>query len=187
MSNEDIKETEVNGEDETVKTENKEVVKENTVKEEIKEIVLDTGLVKFALRDSVTKELYGVISFNPTDFNILKRFDEARKNIEKAKLSINKDIDLNSEGKPVSDSEDVMTMVDKLSKLICEQIDFIFNSEISKSVFGNTSPLAMIKGKLFFENFINAVYPVIEKQIKDAMEKTEKKVSKYTGKYGKKR
>ena len=44
----------------------------------IEEIVIDTGQIKFALRDATTKELYGVISFNPVDFNILNRFEKSK-------------------------------------------------------------------------------------------------------------
>lgn len=166
----------------------KKPAKPKVVEEEIQEIQIDTGLIKFNLRDKTTKEFYGTIAFNPTDFNILKRFDEARKNIIEAQKEFEEeDVDLKEDGTPFETSNSIIKSVDKLNKLICEQIDFIFDSDISNTVFGNKSPLALIKGKLFFENFMNSVHPIIEKEINNQIVETEKRTSKYTSKYNKKR
>jgi TPP-dependent indolepyruvate ferredoxin oxidoreductase alpha subunit len=176
--------------------ENNEATKEIEVKEEtvkvqepqIREIEIDTGTISFNLRDKTTQELYGTISFNPTDFNILKRFEEARKNILEAQKEFHdNDVELKNDGTPVDAGSEIIQTVEKLNDLICDQIDYVFDAKISKTIFGNKSPLALIKGNLFFENFMNAVQPIIEKEINKQMAETEKKTSKYTSKYNKKR
>lgn len=176
--------------EEEVKTAPKKAVTKPVEKkpEKIQEIEIDTGLIKFNLRDKTTQELYGTIEFNPTDFNILKRFDEARETIINAQKDFETDdVELKSDGTPTETSKDIIKAVDKLNDLICKQIDYIFDNDISKVVFGNKSPLALIKGNLFFENFMNAVQPIIEREINNQMVETEKKTSKYTSKYNKKR
>ena len=150
----------------------------------IEEIVIDTGQIKFALRDATTKELYGVISFNPVDFNILNRFEKAKEKICKIQLEISEEVELDNAGKPID--YDMIKVVNKINKVIKEQIDYIFDSPISDSVFGNKSPMASVRGKLFFEVFLEAVFPIIEKKIKENMKETEKRTAKYTAKYRKK-
>lgn len=158
--------------------------------EEIKgfEIELDTGLEPVVIRDITTKEYIGTIYFNPTDFNILKRFDEARTKI----LAVQKefeaeDIQLKEDGTPIDTKDEIIHSVDKLNSVVCEQLDYVFDAKISKIVFGNKSPLALIKGNLLFESFMSKIQPFIEMKVKSEMEKSEKKVSKHTSKYNKKR
>lgn len=166
-----------------------EPVKE-VVKEEVKgyEIELDTGLEPVVIRDSATKELLGTIYFNPTDFNILKRFDEARTKILAVQKEFEEeDIELKEDGTPIDTKDEIIHAVDKLNKVICEQLDYVFDAKISKIVFGNKSPLALIKGNLLFENFMSKVQPFIEMRVKDEMAKSEKKISKHTSKYNTKK
>lgn len=153
--------------------------------EKIQEIVVDTGLVKYAIREKTTKEYLGVIAFNPADFNILKRFDDAKKKIEKAQLNINEDIELDDSGNPKE--IEYIKIVNKVNKIICDAIDYIFDAQISKIVFGNKSPLAIIGGKLLFEVFLEAVQPIIQNRVGESMKNTEIKTSKYTSKYNNKK
>lgn len=139
-------------------------------------IRFDDGYKEFMLNDDPDK----VIRFDPADFAIINRFNEARKNIEKEIDALGDDVDVDNKGEPVDELEDVAEAISKVNKLIREQMDYIFDSPISDMVFGNKSPLAMVKGVPIFERFVAAAQSVIEKEIKSEMKASEKRTSKYT-------
>jgi len=139
-------------------------------------IRFDDGYKEFMINDDPNK----VIRFDPADFGIIERFNNALKNIEKATETIKNDIDINPQGEPLSELEEAAEAVAKVNKLIKDQIDYIFDSPVSDMVFGNKSPLALVKGVPLFERFIMAAKEVIEKEVKKEMEASQKRIEKYT-------
>lgn len=138
-------------------------------------IKFDDGYKKFMINDDPDK----VIKFDPADFGIIERFNTARKNIEKSTEELN-DTTLDNSGEPVDELEEAAEAIGKVRNIICEQVDYIFDSSVSSIVFGNKSPLAMVKGVPLFERFIVAAQTYIEKEIKAEMKASEKRISKYT-------
>jgi len=139
-------------------------------------IRFDDGYKEFMINDDPNK----VIRFDPTDFAIIERFNNAMKNIEKATENLENDVNIDSKGEPLSELEEAAEAVAKVNKLIKEQIDYIFDSPVSEMVFGNKSPLALVKGVPLFERFIMAAKEVIEKEVKKEMEASQKRIEKYT-------
>jgi len=139
-------------------------------------IRFDDGFKEFMINDDPNK----VIRFDPTDFAIIERFNVAMKNIEKSTEQLTDDISIDSKGEPVDELESAAEAVSRVNKFIKEQIDYIFDSPVSDMVFGNKSPLAMVKGVPLFERFIVAAQAVIEKELKTEMKASEKRISKYT-------
>lgn len=139
-------------------------------------IRFDDGYKEFMINDDPNK----VIRFDPADVGIIERFNTAIKNIEKARQELTSDIEIDSKGDPIDDLESSAEAVAKVRKLINEQIDYIFDSPVSEMVFGNRSPLALAKGVPLFERFIMAAQEVIEKEIKEEMKASQKRVEKYT-------
>jgi len=139
-------------------------------------IRFDDGYKEFMINDDPNK----IIRFDPADFGIIERFNTAMKNIEKASETIKNDIDINPQGEPLSELEEAAEAVAKVNKLIKDQIDYIFDSPVSDMVFGNKSPLALVKGVPLFERFIMAAKEVIEKEVKKEMEASQKRIEKYT-------
>lgn len=138
-------------------------------------IRFDDGYREFMLNDDPDK----VIRFDPTDFAIINRFNEALKNIEKSTEGL-EDIELDAKGDPQKAMDDSAEIVSSITKYIKEQVDYMFDSPVSDKVFGNKSPLATVKGKPLFERFLEAAIPMIEKEIRKEMKASEKRVSKYT-------
>ena len=136
---------------------------------------IDDGLKEFTINGDKNK----VIRFNPADLNLLDRLDQAETAIEKAQDELEKDISLDASGKP--ERQEDIEFMRKVNKLIKDQIDFIFDAEVSDVVFGNQSPLSSVKGKPFFERFFDAVKPILEKEITKEREASQKRISKYTG------
>lgn len=139
-------------------------------------IRFDDGYKEFMLNDDPDK----VIRFDPADFAIINRFNEARKTIEKEIDVLGDDAGISSTGEPTDELEEAAEAINRVNKLIREQVDYIFDSPVSEMVFGNKSPLAMVKGVPLFERFIAAAQSVIEREVKAEMKASEKRVSKYT-------
>jgi len=139
-------------------------------------IRFDDGYKEFMINDDPNK----VIRFDPTDFAIIERFNNAMKNIEKATENLENDVNIDSKGEPLSELEEAAEAVAKVNKLIKDQIDYIFDSPVSEMVFGNKSPLALVKGVPLFERFIMAAKEAIEKEVKKEMEASQKRIEKYT-------
>ena len=129
-------------------------------------LIIDEGLKSFAINNDENR----VIKFNPSDMSILHRVEETLANVEK-------------EMKKYEDKKFDGETEKKISKFICNQIDYIFNSKVSDVVFNGTSPLSTIKGIPYYVRFIEAVKPIIEEEILTERKASEEKIKKYTEKY----
>lgn len=140
----------------------------------MRNINIDDGLKEFTINGDKNR----VIRFNPADINLLDRLDRAEKDleVEKEKLEEDVEIDLKGEAKNREDVEYIREM----NNLIKDKIDFIFDADVSEAVFGNQSPLSTVKGRPYFERFLDAIRPVLEEEITKEVEATDKRVSKYT-------
>ena len=49
----------------------------------------------------------------------------------------------------------------------------------------NQSPISLVGGEFLFMRVIEALVPIVEKEVKYEMQKSEKRMSKYTEKYKK--
>lgn len=122
----------------------------------------------------INKEKYGedrVIWINLSDINILTRVDDAYKNINKFMEKIKE-----TEPKDVDKTIKVLKDADKY---IREQVNYIFDYDVSDAVFGKTFATADVGGKPYIQAFFEAIAPVIENKVK----KQTAKISKYTDKY----
>lgn len=142
-------------------------------------LVIDDGLKEFTINGDPNR----VIRFNPSDLNLLERFDQAEKTIDEEQKKLQEDIELKANGEPAENQEDIeesIEVIRKVNKLIKDQIDFIFDSDVSDVVFGNQSPMSTVKGKPLFERVFDAIRPVLEKEITKEMKASEKRINKYT-------
>ena len=143
-------------------------------------LIIDDGLKEFTINNDPDK----VIRFNPADINLLDRFDKAYKSIEEEHKKIEEDIELEVDGKPVEEQEDyeqALEVIRRLNQFIKDQIDYIFDSEVSDVIFGNQSPMSTVKGSPFFERVFDAIEPILKKEITAERKASEKRMSKYTG------
>lgn len=119
-----------------------------------------------------------VIYIQPTDFNIYSRKEKAGKEIHALLAELDKANPENAEA--------FADLLDSIDKRIKEQINYIFNYDVSKPVFGACSPLMELKnGKSYVQTFLEAIAPVIETASKKAAKASEKRIAKYTARYSK--
>jgi hypothetical protein len=140
---------------------------------QMKNLNFDDGYKTYSINGDESK----VIRVNVTDFNLLKRLEEAQDNIER-ELARYGDIEINPDGS--SANEDTISLVAYMDAYIKKQIDYIFDSDISSVVFGNSSCLSMSGGEMFFARFLDAIVPEIEAAVKEEQKASQKRVSKYT-------
>ncbi len=138
-------------------------------------IDFEDGLKSFTCNNDPSK----VIRFNPGDFSIIERIDASYKVIE-AVTEKAKNFKLKPDGSPVSDLAEAAEAVREISTAIKEQIDAIFDSQVSEVVFGNQSPMSMVKGVPFYERFLMAVMPVIRDEVRKEKAASKKRIEKYT-------
>ncbi len=119
-----------------------------------------------------------VIYIQTADFNIYTRTVQARKEIHSLLDVLDKE-DCKTE-------EDYADLLEDIDKKVREQINYIFNYDVSQPVFGLCSPLMSLKnGKCYVEEFLDAITPVIEESSKKAAKASEKRIAKHTKRYSK--
>lgn len=137
---------------------------------EATDIIIDDGKKTYNIRNH-EGEIIGQFRLNPTDMNIRKRYEEAIEKLDH--LS-----DMIDENKTTDENFEM------IEKFICDQMDYIFQSDVSGSFFSVVSPLSvMADGEDFFIKVLDAIGSVIQVSMKSAWDKADKKVSKYTKKY----
>lgn len=128
-------------------------------------IHFDDGFKTYVLNDDESK----IIKVNVTDFGIIDRFEKVKKDLEsladKTTLTQNND-------------ESEMQQTDRI---IREKINYIFGSDVSSAAFGSVYCFSPSNGMPVFVNFINAVMPVIEREMKIETDKMQLNINKYTG------
>lgn len=142
------------------------------------------GYKSFCINDDPAR----VIRFNPTDIDIIKRFNQAMKELREEKDGL-EDVSLNPDGTIAVDDdatlEKTSEVLEKFNQVIREKLNFIFKSDVYDTIFDGQSPLAIV-GKdrqLLFEAFMDAAFNVINEEVEEA---TRERVDKYVSKYRKK-
>lgn len=127
-----------------------------------------TNIKQYAINGDESK----VISVCTTDFAILDRIKRSLKSID--------EISKNYENRTTDDSDEVNELFVSADRDIRGQINSIFNSDVCTMAFGNVNCLSLCDdGSYLFENFINAIIPIIHKDVTDAQAKQSKHVEKY--------
>lgn len=133
-------------------------------------ISFDEGFKEFSINGDESR----VIRFNPKDLGILTRMESTLSDFN----------DLEKKMKE-SNEDNFLEAFKDVELSIKEKINSIFNSNVYDVIFNGQSPLALIKGEFLFMSVINAIIPIIEKEIKAEQKASEKRMAKYTEKYHK--
>lgn len=141
----------------------------------IQNLNFDDGLRRFKLNGDDTK----VIVFNPADFGIIERINDAYHMIDEAS-KLNGDIELKADGSPEDELGKAAEVVKNFREIINKAINHIFGSDVASVAFGNQSPLSLVGGLPLYERFMNAVIPVVKKEIILEMKKSQDRIGKYT-------
>ena len=133
-------------------------------------ISFDEGYKEFAINNDENR----VIRFNPKDFGILTRMEDTLSDFEALEKKL-KD----------GNEEEFTNNLREAEKVVHEKIDSIFNANVHEIIFNHQSPISLVGGEFLFMRVIEALVPIVEKEVKYEMQKSEKRMSKYTEKYKK--
>lgn len=137
-------------------------------------ITIDDGREAITINGDPNRVIY----VQASDFNIKVRANKARENIHALLEQLDK-------ADPKDDAA-LADILEDIDKKVREQINFIFNDDVSTPVFGACSPLMSLKsGKSYVEAFLDAILPEIEKIAKKAAKASEKRIAKHAARYAK--
>lgn len=141
-------------------------------------IVFNDGYKEYTINGDETK----VVRFNPSDINIIDRIGKALEQIEQiAEEMRTSDISLNPDGTATGDGVAAAgEMVSAFDRRIREQIDFVLGSPVCATALGEQSCLSMVGGKPLYERLLDAVLPIIQKDVESERAASQKRVKKYT-------
>lgn len=140
-------------------------------KDGIEDIVVDDCAKRYRIVNKFGKEL-GIITINPADMNITKRYEQV--------VQV-----FNGLADDIGDAEGTPSL-DEAEEKLCNQIDYLLADAVSETLFKVTSPFSMTKsGEFFAENVLNAIAAVIEKEIGIRVRKAKSRIDRYTKKYSK--
>ena len=138
-------------------------------------IVIDDGLKTYTIENKNGKVL-GEFSFNPSDTNIVKRYEEVKAYYEGLKKKY-------EDGLAITEGSELVL---ELEKEFSEKMNYLFNSDVSQDFFGIMGAFSVLpSGKLFAETVIETIGQAIKKELKCRLKNTNAKIRKATEKYHK--
>lgn len=132
------------------------------------ELRVNTGMIKVPVLDEDGEEL-GFIRFNPTDADLVKRYREVGEYFKNLA-----DID--------EENRDVDALI-AISDGVKEKLDYLFNSNVSETLFLKCSPLSpMEDGSIYLFVVMEAIEGLVSQVMDDRIAKL-KKVEEATKEY----
>lgn len=119
------------------------------------------------------KKVLGEISFNPTDANIAKRYEEVVEQLEKIDMDIN-----------IENPEEITKELKKVDEIIYEKINYLVDADIADTLFSIMGPYSLMPSGLFFVEYIlEVIGKIISKETGVRVKKMNKRIQKHTKKY----
>ena len=128
-----------------------------------------------------TGKVLSQFSFNPSDANIIERYDRFVEGFDELSKEI-----MEYERKDNKDAEDSKKMLHSINEKINSSVDYLLNAEVSGNIFsvmGALSPLP--SGDYYLTFIIDQIGKKIENATGARMKQIDMKVKKYTSKYHK--
>lgn len=128
-----------------------------------------------------TGKVLSQFSFNPSDANIIERYDKFVEGFDKLSKEI-----MDYENSDSKSTEDGKKMLQAINEKINNSVDYLLNAEVSGNIFsvmGALSPLP--SGDYYLTFIIDQIGKKIENATGARMKQIDMKVKKYTSKYHK--
>lgn len=136
--------------------------------QEVMTLSVDTGSILINVDDK--GEIIGQFRFNPTDMDIVRRYDKVAEKLNS--IVIEDD----------ADADKLLEVADEVKS----QFDYLLNYSVSDGIFAKCYPFSMTAdGDFYFEKVLDGIVGLIEKTTNQRVEKKLKKIQKATAKYHK--
>ena len=142
-------------------------------------IIIDDGYKRIPIRNELGEQI-GEFRFNPTDINIVNRYNEiAGKFEEVVKPLANAGIDGNGEG---TDDESIMLLNEAEDRMI-ELMDYLLGSDSKDAFFKKVHAFSPSGGQFYCEKVFEAVGAYITKKFNKEIAATSARLEKHTHGY----
>lgn len=122
---------------------------------------VDTGSVLINVDDK--GEIIGQFRFNPSDMDILRRYETVIDSLNA--ITISED----------AGADELLRISDEIKK----QFDYLLNYNVSEGIFAKCNPFSMTaSGVFYFENVLDGIAGLIEKTTNQRVEKKKNKIKK---------
>lgn len=121
---------------------------------------------------SINNDESRTITINTADIGILERLEKSQKILE----------NLQSEAQKAENTKDDLeySILGEIDRQIKEQINYIFGSDVSTPAFGTACCYSFCNGKPLFENFLDALMPIIQADTEKETKQMQANIEKYT-------
>lgn len=145
--------------------------------------VIDDGLEAIEVKNTLGLTI-GTWLFNPADFGIIDRYNEALPELETIFEPLqNASINTNGEGS----DEDSWKIVTEAKERLYAVLGKVFGPTFADAFFSMTHPFSPVKGHFYVENVLDYARQVIELRMDTGLKGIDVNVEKYTAAYAKKK
>lgn len=155
---------------------------------EVNDFVVDFEVEKTPVRLGKSDK-YFYMDFNDTNFPL--RLKQGREEIanylenKRSELGVNDIAELQAKEHTVEEIEKTIAISNDIDKFIKDKINHIFGYNISDTIFGIASSVSVTRnGEYYFDNFLNSVLPLVEREYNVRIKATNERIKKYTDRKG---
>lgn len=149
-------------------------------------IQVDDGLRRVPILNSYDEEI-GVFSFRPTDFGIIQRYNKLVGELDNIVEPL-EHVSIAADGTADEDNDDAAAdALTEAENRLFAACDEMFGGNMSEAFFGKMHPFSPVNGEFYCEQALRAVGDFISAQFDEETKKVSTRVSKYTGKYRRRR
>ena len=157
----------------TVKKESKKVVEMATP--EVGNDVVDIQMeLPKKSRFRINGDSNKILELNTSDMSIIKRLEKGYTELQK---------EMSKVGELDPEDEGFTQKLEDIDKIMRDQIDYIFNSNVSEICASDGTMYDPANGKVTFEHIIDTLLGLYEKNINSEYTKMKNRVRKHTDKY----
>ena len=144
-------------------------------------IVVDDGIVPVPIFNKSGQQI-GTFMFNPTDFNIITRYNEFVDGFD-AIVEPLANLDINQDGTASESDTAAMAALNDATQRLYAACDKLFGGNYSEAFFGTVNPFSPVNGHFYCENALESIGTFIAKQFEKETKKINSRVEKYTHGY----
>lgn len=163
-------------------------IEKNTLNLPENEFAVDFDVEKTPVRLGKS-DRYFYMDFNDTNFPV--RLKQGREDIanfleeKRQELGVEDISELQSKEHTVEEIEKTIAISNEIDTFIKNKVNFIFGYDVSSTVFGIASSVSVTRnGEYYFDNFLNSVLPLVEREYQVRIQATNERIRKYTDRKG---
>lgn len=153
----------------------REEMAKETEKNVVLQLVVDDGFVKVPMVNLQGEEI-GSFSFQPTDVEIVNRFNESMSKFDEVLAPLSE----------ADESADSVAALNEARDRLFRLLDYIFKADTGKSLFGRMHPFSPVGGRFYCEEVLDKLGSFIQAQFGEETKKVNARMQKYVKQYARK-